>query len=614
MKRYVSLFLILALVFTSVHATPVKAVEANASGKINLIQEGAYVGTQWEDARETQHLWSAQAPATAKETIYQGLISMDEAIDLSSYSMTFDELMSIIEELVNEAPELFYSGSSVRAYEDDDGYITRYIPDYLYSPDEVEAMQGELDVTVAELMAGIEDSWSDLEKALYVHDYLIRQFSYDKTYSKYSMYNLLVEGSAVCQGYTLTYIYIMKLLDIPCVAVPSDSMGHIWNQVQINGKWYHVDMTYDDPLPDIAGAVKHNNFLVSDTRIATQPNNEHSGWNSVYKCTDTTYDNYFWLNSHAPFVYGGGKWYYTNTRLDANAGIYEWEPATGVSREIVDLDNEKWYVDSDAYYMSLYSGLVCYEDVIYYNTADCIYYFSVDYPEQIQPLSIPTVKGNIWGIQFKDYELKYSVGTDYNQISGTPTGLIFEKPVTTAMPTIMPTPTQSPNETTAVPALTMAPGASPNPMTEATMTPQDILPVTPVPSSTLGVVITPPPQSVVPEATPEATMTPEEESVEADSMYEEEKTIAKSSIRITAKKGKRKIVVRVPKKVKSVIGLNKKLIRKKKKKVRKYKVSAKKNRTGKITLRLSGKLRKGMKIKVTIYTSQGRVSLTKIVK
>lgn len=671
MKKYVSLFLILALVFTSVQMTPVKAAAANVSGKISLIQEGAFVGTQWEDARETQRLWSAQAPATAKETIYQGLISMDETIDLSSYSMTFDELMSMIEELVNETPELFYLGSSVQAYEDDDGYITRYLPKYLYSANEVETMQDELDEAVAELMSGVGESWSDLEKALYVHDYLVSQFAYDTTFTKYNMYNLLVEGSAVCQGYTLAYIHIMNLLDIPCVAVPSDTMQHIWNQVQINGNWYHVDMTYDDPIPDIAGSVRHDNFLVSDTTISTRANCEHYDWVSDYICSDTTYDNYVWLKSHAPFVCGGSQWYYIDTATGTNAGIYQWDPETGTSQRVVDLSREKWYVDSDSYYTKLYAGLVYYDGNIYYNTANEICYFSVDNPEEICMVELPIGSENVWGIQLKDGKLTCSVGTNYNAITSNPTAIAFEEPeetlVPTATPTIVPTsvpitPTVSPvgtevpvassePEVTEVPIVTptSAPEASEAPVITPTSAPEvseapeatevpvitptfapgvnevpetseapviiptfaPILNVTPAPEVSMAPSITPTPTSGVQQ---ETTVTQEDGTADNISADTKNTDAMKKLIRITAKKGKRKITVRVPKKLKTVIHINKKIIRNKKKIRKKYKLSAKKNKTGKIKIRLSKKLRKGMKIRVTIYTKQGKITVKKNVK
>ncbi len=86
-------------------------------------------------------------------------------------------------------------------------------------------------------------------KALYIHDYLAAHYEYDTRDPlsgtdpcRYDMYSFLVEGRAVCEGYALTFLYFMKQLGIPCATVPRDSMCHMWNQVQLDGEWYHVSL------------------------------------------------------------------------------------------------------------------------------------------------------------------------------------------------------------------------------------------------------------------------------------------------------------------------------------------------------------------------------------
>ena len=78
------------------------------------------------------------------------------------------------------------------------------------------------------------------------------------------------EGTAVCGGYAHTYKYLLDGLGIPCEYVRSSSMNHAWNQVQIDGKWYDVDvsgMDYDQDNNINRGLIM-NNFLMS----FTQPN------------------------------------------------------------------------------------------------------------------------------------------------------------------------------------------------------------------------------------------------------------------------------------------------------------------------------------------------------
>jgi len=62
-------------------------------------------------------------------------------------------------------------------------------------------------------------------------------------------YGALANGKAVCQGYSLAYKLLLRRAGVPVVYVGSDSMQHAWNMVQMeNNGWYHVDVTWDDPI------------------------------------------------------------------------------------------------------------------------------------------------------------------------------------------------------------------------------------------------------------------------------------------------------------------------------------------------------------------------------
>ena len=93
---------------------------------------------------------------------------------------------------------------------------------------------------------------------LQVHDTLVNLMEYDTTYNRtntHNIYGALVEKSVVCEGYAKSFKYILDALNIPCILVSgtaTNSAGntesHMWNYVQINGVWYGVDVTWDDPI------------------------------------------------------------------------------------------------------------------------------------------------------------------------------------------------------------------------------------------------------------------------------------------------------------------------------------------------------------------------------
>ncbi len=104
-----------------------------------------------------------------------------------------------------------------------------------------------------------KSSMSNLEKARAVHDWLVKNIKYDTSYKSYHIDTLLSTRSAVCQGYAEFYYVALSEMNIQAKIIggtarnssSSDPVGHAWNAVKMDdGKWYYVDVTWDDPLLD----------------------------------------------------------------------------------------------------------------------------------------------------------------------------------------------------------------------------------------------------------------------------------------------------------------------------------------------------------------------------
>ena len=70
---------------------------------------------------------------------------------------------------------------------------------------------------------------------------------------------------SVCEGYARSFKYILDEMGIPCVLVigtGTNSRGeterHAWNYVEIQGTWYAVDCTWDDPVVVGGGIVSQS--------------------------------------------------------------------------------------------------------------------------------------------------------------------------------------------------------------------------------------------------------------------------------------------------------------------------------------------------------------------
>lgn len=120
----------------------------------------------------------------------------------------------------------------------------------------------------------ITDDMSQYDKAKAFHDYIINFNSYKDTGDRsHSVIGALIDGKSVCEGYTEAFDLLCYLSGIECIEVDgtgeTDTVSgpHAWNKVKIDGVWYNVDVTWDDPVSS-SPVLRYDYFLVSDERMA----------------------------------------------------------------------------------------------------------------------------------------------------------------------------------------------------------------------------------------------------------------------------------------------------------------------------------------------------------
>lgn len=213
------------------------------------------------------------------------------------------------------------------------GTIVFIKPMYLSSDkEEADEMRAFMDAQVKEYI-NMADSHTDIvEKLLVIHDEIIKRCKYDLSEKipneSYHAYGLFKNNVAVCQGYSQAFYTILKELDIPCDFCRSDAANHIWNYVKLDGKWYHVDLTWDDPVIENTSTGQivetttayHNNFLVSDASLSAKHGiKETSDWKTYLSelpdCDSKYYESECIFNASLPFTtvtVNGKIGFYTN--------------------------------------------------------------------------------------------------------------------------------------------------------------------------------------------------------------------------------------------------------------------------------------------------------------
>lgn len=361
----------------------------------------------------------------AKEGILNGLKAWETEIDVSQYQISTDESKLFFAEVVNENPDLFYvTGAASFIFSSTKAISIKPVYNSAYTQQSVQTYNNAFNKAYSE---AIPDSsgMSKVQIARALHDYLAQHMRYDESLKKYDAYAAFVEGTAVCQGYSLAYGAMLKKAGIPFVYAISDKMDHMWNVIQIDGKWYHVDVTWDDPLADRLGYVRYNNFLVSDTEISNQ---KHYDWIATQVCDSTTYDNAYWKSNVSAIFTISGKEYYL--KYPASGTSNQLVSRSGDKEDVLLTFNAQWMSTNGGYWNGSYSRLSCYDGKLYFNDTKNVY--------RIDPkaASVADSKKTVYTYPGNDGDLYGSLVCDnmiYIQVSTNPNdaGTRKEEPLPT---------------------------------------------------------------------------------------------------------------------------------------------------------------------------------------
>ena len=216
------------------------------------------------------------------DTLEKAVTKHSESVNIRIANVTYDEFMLVYQTFVNDNPSYFWVRNGAMGYINS---LTKKVgsckPQYADFRDLASAKEVYED-RVREILSGVDDSWSDVEKAKYLHDYICNNVEYDTTaQNQYNAYGALVEGRAVCEGYSRAMQDLLQRVGIECFAVMGECVkgtvpvaqndaiqsktveSHMWNLVKLDGKYYHLDVTWDDQN----GFVYYGYFNVSTEKI-----------------------------------------------------------------------------------------------------------------------------------------------------------------------------------------------------------------------------------------------------------------------------------------------------------------------------------------------------------
>ena len=254
--------------------------------------EAGYPTSQTTPAKEETYV------ETSNSDLFSGVNGSSTSKETGKYQNRFlynqlDKTGKIIYNKLYENPDVFYlnvpnmyiniekitkiEGIKYNVYIAN-GSEGSYLSEQYNTKEKIDECQKQIEQERDKILAKVEGK-SDYEKIKGVQEYLVDTITY-KRYIKddaFNIYGALVLKECVCEGYAKTFQYLMNELGIDNMLAigtgidyDNKSETHAWNYVKLDGNWYAMDVTWDDPVADeffiLTNEYKYKYFLKgSDT-------------------------------------------------------------------------------------------------------------------------------------------------------------------------------------------------------------------------------------------------------------------------------------------------------------------------------------------------------------
>lgn len=231
----------------------------------------------------------------AYDLIYDAMLDLRDEVKLST-NLTSDEIFDIRDRVIADHPEFFYLDYENSKYWSNGKLDFRYIDSKENIMTKSQRIESKSSYILAKI---IKPGMTELEKELAIHDFIVLNTKYDEKNlekntlppSAYNVDGIILDGLGVCEGYAQTFKMLLNKVGIEAIVVSSPEINHAWNIVKIDGEYYHVDATWDDPVPDVSGRVLHTFFNVSDRKMLQGKHEWDQG--KYPACTSEKY-SYMW--------------------------------------------------------------------------------------------------------------------------------------------------------------------------------------------------------------------------------------------------------------------------------------------------------------------------------
>ena len=201
-----------------------------------------------------------------------GLVNHDKVINLDS-GFTVEDIKRIYEYILFDNPRIFYVAHEFQV---SNGVITQFAPKYTYPKWKIKILNIKIDKYLAEMKEEFEQRYetTDFAKERFVHDYCLRRFSYDHKFrhDSHTVIGPILNKKGVCDGISKFCKLALNYLGVNVLVVSGEGRdpnkskheAHAWNVIELDGYWYHLDVTYNMTLSDKINRYDYYNLADCD--------------------------------------------------------------------------------------------------------------------------------------------------------------------------------------------------------------------------------------------------------------------------------------------------------------------------------------------------------------
>ncbi|MBQ7595411.1 MAG: hypothetical protein IJU45_01965 [Clostridia bacterium] len=225
------------------------------------------------------------------KSVYEAEEEFPERVEVPL--MSADELSKVFEAVVYDNPDLMCFGRDCSIITE--GKYCYFKPKYTMDLEEFIQKRVFMENMADEIISQMDVSYTQFERELFIHDYIIKncRYSRDGDFNNLT-YSCIVDSFASCEGYAKATKYLLEKAGIECYTVIGDASddgrepeSHMWNIVNIEGGYYYLDTTWDDPNTS-SGEASHIYFNLTQSELEK----DHGNFPVYFECSSTKY-NYF---------------------------------------------------------------------------------------------------------------------------------------------------------------------------------------------------------------------------------------------------------------------------------------------------------------------------------